>query len=81
MYVGLHVKYRYCCQIIMKPEFARQIFEIYYIKFNENPSSGSRVVPRGQTEGQTDMNLTAACRNFANAPNKTFKGIISKLIV
>jgi len=34
----------------MKLEFSRQIFEIYsHIKFNENPSIGSRVVPRGQT--------------------------------
>jgi hypothetical protein len=35
----------------MKLEFSRQIFEKYSnIKFHENPSSGSRVVPRGRTD-------------------------------
>jgi hypothetical protein len=44
-----------CCPILMKVEFSRQIFEkCSNIKFNENPSSGSRVVPCGQTEGRTD---------------------------
>jgi len=37
-------------------------------KIFENPSSGSRVVPRGRTDGQTDTTkLTVAVRNFANA--------------
>jgi hypothetical protein len=27
MYIGLHVKYRYCCQILMELEFSGQIFE------------------------------------------------------
>jgi hypothetical protein len=69
MYIGLHVKYRYCCQILMKLEFSRQILEIYSnIKFHENPSSGSRVVACGQT----DMTkLIVAFRNFANAPQNT----------
>jgi len=41
------------------------------IEFDENPSSGSRVVSRGQTDGQTDMTkLTVAFRNFVNAPKK-----------
>jgi hypothetical protein len=49
----------------MKLVFSRQIFEKYSnIKFHENPSSGSRVVP----SGRTDMKLTVAFRNFANAP-------------
>jgi hypothetical protein len=35
----------------MKHEFSRQIFEKYVnSKFNENPSSGSQVVPRGRTD-------------------------------
>jgi hypothetical protein len=58
----------------MKFEFSRQIFEkVSNIKFNQNPFSGSRVVPCGQM----DMTkLIVAFRNFANAPRKslgTFK--------
>jgi hypothetical protein len=35
----------------MELKFSRQIFEKYAnIKFNENPSSGKRVVPCGQTD-------------------------------
>ena len=54
----------------MKLEFSQQIFQIYSdIKFNENPSSGSRVVPRGRTDGRTDMTkLIVACCNFAKEP-------------
>jgi len=57
----------------MKLEFCRQIFEKKdtNIKFRENPSSGSRVVPRGQTDGRTDMTkLIVAFLNFANSPKK-----------
>jgi hypothetical protein len=57
----------------MKPEFSLQIFEKYSnIKFHKNPSSGSRVVPRGRTGGQKDRYDEAkiAFRNFANAPTK-----------
>jgi hypothetical protein len=49
------------------------MFEKYSnIKFHENPSSGSRVVPSrltdGRTDGQTDMTkLMIAFRNFVNA--------------
>ena len=67
MYTGLlHVKCRYYFQISMKLEFSRQIFEkSSNIKFHENPSSGSRVVPCRRT----DMTkLIVAFRNFANAP-------------
>jgi hypothetical protein len=39
----------------MKVEFSGQIFGKYSdIKFNENPSSGSRVVPCGRRDGRTD---------------------------
>jgi len=49
MYIGLHVKYRYSCPILMKFEFSRQISEKYSnIKFHEHPSSWSRVIPYGQ---------------------------------
>ena len=54
MYNFLHTRYSY--QILMKLEFSRHIFDKYSnIKFNENPSSGSRVVPRGQT-GHNEAN-------------------------
>jgi len=55
----------------MKIEFFQQIFEeCPNIKCLENPSSGSQVAPRGQTDRQTDMTkLTVVFRNFANAPN------------
>jgi hypothetical protein len=42
------------------------------MKFHENPSSGCRDVPRGRTDGWTDMTkLIGAFRNIANAPRKT----------
>ena len=57
MYIGLHVKYRYCCKILMKLQFSRQIFEKYAnAKFHECPSSGSRVVPCGQTDRHAEAN-------------------------
>jgi len=44
------------------------------IKYHENPSSGSRVVPCGQTDGLTAMTkLTVAYRNFAKAPKSNKK--------
>jgi len=54
----------------MKLEFSRQIFEkSSNIKFHENLSSGSRVVPCGRTDRRTDMaKLIVAFRNFAKAP-------------
>ena len=51
MVIVLHVCARYSCQILMKLEFSPQIFDKYpNIKFHENPSSGSRVVPCGRTD-------------------------------
>jgi len=39
----------------MKFEFSPLIFQKYSnIKFHENPSSGSRVVPCDKTDGRTD---------------------------
>ena len=50
----------------MKLEFSQQIFEKYLdIKFHENPSSGSRVVPCRRTDV---TKLIVAFRSFANAP-------------
>jgi len=65
---------RYYCQILKKLKFSVQIFEKYpNIKFHENPSSASPVVPRGRvdrrTDGRTDMTKpTVAFHNFAHAP-------------
>jgi hypothetical protein len=60
---------RQICQIL-KVELSRKIFEkSSNIKFNENPSSRSRVVPCGQTYKQTDMmKLIVAFRNSAKGP-------------
>ena len=47
----------YACLILMKRDFARQFFEKYSnIQFNENPSSGSRVVPCGRTDRHDEAN-------------------------
>jgi hypothetical protein len=44
---------RYFCPIFIKLKLSRQIFgKCSNIKFHENPSTGSRVVPCGQTDGQ-----------------------------
>ena len=53
----------------MKLEFSQQIFEkSSNIKFHENPSSGSRVVPCGRTDRQADFTkIIIVIRNFANA--------------
>jgi len=55
LYTGLMSNTRYSCQIPMKLEFSKQIFEENSnIKFHENPSSGRQVVQRGRTDGRTD---------------------------
>ena len=57
MYIGVHVSNHYSCQILMKLEFSRQVFEKYSnVKFHKNPSSESRVVPCGQTDGCDEAN-------------------------
>ena len=60
----------YAGQVSMTLEFSRQIFEkCSNINCHENPSSGSRIVPRGRTDGQTDVTkLILDFRTFANAP-------------
>ena len=46
---------RYSCQILLKFELPRQVFKNSQVASSvENPSSGSRVVARGQTDRQTD---------------------------
>jgi hypothetical protein len=46
----------------MKLEFSQQIFEKSNIKFHENLSSGSRVVPSGRMDGQTKRHDKADSR-------------------
>jgi hypothetical protein len=47
---------RYSCLILMKLETSPESFEkSSKTKFNENPSSGSRVVPWGKRDRRTDM--------------------------
>jgi hypothetical protein len=60
---------RHSCPNLKEPEFSGQFSENYsYIKFHENPSSGSQVVSCGPTDGWTDMTMSiVAFRNFANA--------------
>ena len=52
MNIGLQVKCRLFLPEFNKPQFYRRIFDRSppNIKFHENPSSGSRVVPCGQTD-------------------------------
>ena len=75
---------RYSCPILMKVECSRLVFEkSLKIKFHENRSCGSRVVPCRWTDGQMDRGtdmmklvVTFFC-NFANAPkNATRKGSV-----
>jgi hypothetical protein len=61
----------------MKLEFSRQVFrKKTHIKFHQNSSGGSQVVPCGQTEkrtdGRTEGHDEANSRfpQFANASNK-----------
>jgi len=50
-YIGLNVKYPLFLLIVTKLEFSQQIFEKpSNIKFYENPSSGSGVVPYGRRD-------------------------------
>jgi len=73
IYIGLNVEYPDSRPILFKLEFGGYIFEKYSnIKFNENPYSGSRVVPCVQTDGRSNMTkLIVAFRNFATGPKNT----------
>ena len=54
----------------MKFEFPRQIFESLNINSHHSPSSGSKIIARGQTDRQIYVTkLVVTFRNFANAPN------------
>jgi hypothetical protein len=65
-YVGLQVKYPLCLTGFDETWIFCTDF---YIKSHESPSSGSRVIPCGQTDGQTDVKRPIIdFRKFANAP-------------
>jgi hypothetical protein len=57
---------------LVKLELSGNTFEKYSnTKFYENLTSGSRVVPYGRTDIQTDMKkLVVVFRNFENAPSE-----------
>jgi hypothetical protein len=65
---------RYSYQVLRKLEFSQQIFKKFSnIKFYEDPSSESQIVPCEQVGGQTDvMKLTVTFRSFANAPKNWY---------
>ena len=56
--------------LVSELEFSLQILEkCTNIKFHENPSSGSRVVPCGMADRDTDMTkLIVAFRNVSQSP-------------
>ena len=67
---------RYSCQILIKLEFSRRIFEkSSNVKFLGNPPSGSRDVLCGLTADVTK--LTVDFRNFVNAPKTSQKLLLS----
>jgi len=53
MYIGVRVKHPLFLSDIQKIWICLDIFENPRIKFHENLSSGSRVVPFGYTDRQT----------------------------
>ena len=61
----------YSCEILMKIEFSRQIFDKYWnIKCSENPYLGAELFHDGWGDGETNMTkLIISFRKFANAPN------------
>ena len=67
MYIGIHVKYRLFCQILMKSEFSRQIFE-EIVKVHENQSSESRTVPYERSDWHDEAN-----RRFSHFCEKRLK--------
>ena len=77
MYIGLLVKYPLLLSDLNETWIFSTVFRTNSnIKFHANPSSGGRVVPWGQTDGQTDMmNLIAVFRDFTNAPKNWFSAV------
>jgi hypothetical protein len=58
----------------MKLEFSAQIFEKSTDReFHENPSIGSRAVPQGKTDGQTDMTKMETTNSHARREKILFR--------
>jgi len=72
MYIGPHEKVFIILSDFNETWIFSQIWEIHSnTNLHENPSSGSRDISRGRTEGQKEMSkLTVGFRNFANVPKK-----------
>jgi len=82
MYICLHVKYPFFLSDFDETSFSRRILEKYLCTtFHRNTSSGTQVVPCGQSErererarradGNTDVTkLLVAFLNFTNAHKK-----------
>ena len=70
MWKLFHVNTHYSCQILIKFKRSRQIFENNSnIKFHQNPSCGSWVVPCERADGRANMTkLIVAFRSFVNSP-------------
>jgi hypothetical protein len=68
MCIGPYAMYRLLCQVVMKLEFSRQIFEkSSNVKFMEIRPEGAELLVR--TDGRTDMaTLKVNFRNFAKSP-------------
>jgi len=67
MCVSLPVNYQYSYQMLIRIEFSRRTSQTWSnIKFYDNLSSFSRVVPCGQKDRQK-RRLTAAFRDFTKA--------------
>ena len=64
MYIGLHVKYPLFLSDCNNTWITSTDFKNQNFKFNENPSSGSRVVPRERAD-KIKKKLTATFLNFS----------------
>jgi len=68
--IGLVYSIRYSCQIFNGNLIFWQIFKKYwYVRFHENPSSGSGVITCGRKDRHTHMTKPiVAFRHFAKVP-------------
>jgi hypothetical protein len=62
---------RYSCHVLNKLNCIDRVLKNIRISFQENAPCGSRVVPRGRSDGQSQADMTKlifAFPNFAKAP-------------